>query len=163
MPLNVTLVKVCPEQTVWSAVGFTVGTGLTVISKVRAVPVQLPALGVTVIVAVWAVFGVKLIFPEPEAANPMAGLLFVQSKIAPEVPVKLTETGCPAHTVCEATGFTSAPEAMVTVNVRLGPAQMPVPGDTVMLAVPDVAAAVKLRFPVPLAGNPIAGLLFVHV
>ena len=63
---------------------FTVAIGFTVIVNVIGVPVQpLPVDGVTVIVAVVAF--VKLlavvkvgILPVPAAANPIAGLLFVQ-------------------------------------------------------------------------------------
>ena len=65
----------------------TVGVGLTVIEKFMAVPGQLidpeEFTGDTVIVAVMAVVpeltAVKEpIFPDPDAANPMDGVLFVQ-------------------------------------------------------------------------------------
>ena len=43
---------------------------------------------------------VKLILPVPEVADsPIAGLLFVQLNTAPVVPVKLTATGWPEHTL----------------------------------------------------------------
>jgi hypothetical protein len=64
--------------------------------NVWAVPVHPVATGVTVIVAVIAVVPVltavkEPMFPEPLAARPIAGLLFVQLNVVPATaPVKLT-------------------------------------------------------------------------
>lgn len=70
-----------------------VGLGLTVMVKVTSDPVCDPNTGVTVIVATcWEVTlaAVKLpMLPVPLAARPIAVLLLVQLKVAPEVPVKL--------------------------------------------------------------------------
>ncbi len=76
-----------PLQTTWFGIAFTVGVGLTVIVKVRCVPVHVVPpfvyVGVTVIVAVTgalvALVAVKLaISPVPEAANPIDGALLAQ-------------------------------------------------------------------------------------
>ena len=72
-----------PLQTVWLATGFTIGVGFTVMVNVIGVPVQVPILGVTVMVATSGPFVVLVvtkgrISPVPDAARPMAVLLFVQ-------------------------------------------------------------------------------------
>ena len=64
------------------------GVGLTVMVNVCGMPGQPAADGVTVIVAVTgalvALMAVKAgIFPLPEAAKPIVGLLFVQLKVVP--------------------------------------------------------------------------------
>jgi hypothetical protein len=65
------------------ATGSTVVEGFTVIVKVRGVPTQPLAVGVTVIVAITGVVPVFVavkvgIFPVPLAASPIVGSLFVQ-------------------------------------------------------------------------------------
>lgn len=96
-PLSVTAAVADPAHTAWLAIAFTVGVGLTVIVKLTGVPVQPEADdGVTVMVAVIGaavlLVAVKLgILPVPDAARPMAVLLFVQLYTVPAtVPVKLT-------------------------------------------------------------------------
>lgn len=83
-PVIVTAAVVCPAHTVWLAIAFTAGVGFTVIVKLTAVPVQADGdEGVTVMVAVIGaaviLVAVKLaILPVPDAAKPIAVLLFVQ-------------------------------------------------------------------------------------
>jgi hypothetical protein len=76
-----------PLQITWFDTAFTVGVGLTVIVKVRGVPVQvvppLVKLGVTVIVAVTGDVPVltaanEAMLPVPLAAKPIEVVLFVQ-------------------------------------------------------------------------------------
>ena len=62
------------------------------------------------------------------------------------------------------TGATVTTEAILMVNVWAGPAQAPpVPGATVIVALPAMAPARKLRLPLPLAAKPISVLLLVQV
>jgi hypothetical protein len=82
-PLMVTAAVAEPAQTAWFAIAFTDGVGFTVMVKVTGVPLQPAADGVTVIVAVIgaavALVAVKAaILPVPDAARPIAVLLFVQ-------------------------------------------------------------------------------------
>ena len=83
-PVIVTAVVAEPAHTAWLAIAFTDGVGFTVIVKLTGVPVQPEADdGVTVMVAVIGaavlLVAVKLgILPVPDAARPMAVLLFVQ-------------------------------------------------------------------------------------
>ena len=83
-------------QRVWSIGSDTEGVGRTVIVKVRAVPTQPFAVGVTVMVATMlleVVFtAVKAaILPVPVVAKPMLDVLFVQLKVVPvTVEVKAT-------------------------------------------------------------------------
>lgn len=77
-----------PLQTVWFETEATVGVGLIVMVKVVATPAHPATLAMTEIVAeigevppFVAVNAGKL--PLPEAARPMAGLLFVHVKVAP--------------------------------------------------------------------------------
>ena len=80
----------------------TFGTGLTVRVKFSVAPVHPAKDGVTVKfvrVGPPTLAAVKLILPIPVAPNPMAMLEFVQSKVAPAMPLKVTATMAPAHTV----------------------------------------------------------------
>lgn len=90
-----------PAQYVWLATALTFGTGFTVTVNVTGVPVQMApvvgeVVGVTVIVAVTGAVPLftptnEAMLPEPLAARPMAGLLFVQLKIVPATgPLKVT-------------------------------------------------------------------------
>lgn len=77
-----------------------VGSGLMVMTKLCAVPMQPPRLGVTLTVPVVStptLAAVKAILPVPLVPRPMAVLLFVQAKVAPEVPVNVVATGLPAQ------------------------------------------------------------------
>jgi len=87
------------SQRIWLFTGSTVGRGLMVMVNVRGVPEQVSPLlrkdGVTVMVAVT---GAALLlatvnggmFPVPEVARPMEGVLLVQLKFVPGMlPVKL--------------------------------------------------------------------------
>lgn len=82
-PPKLTAAVGAPLHNVWLVTVFTVGVGLIVIVNVLGVPKQPPAEGVTVMVDVMGVvpaFTVTngLMLPDPEAARPMAVLLFVQ-------------------------------------------------------------------------------------
>ena len=72
------------------------GAGLMTTVKVTAVPEQVPATGVTVMVAVCGVFPVlvlvKFRLPLPDAPKPIVVLLFAQLKVAPVLPLKMTPT-----------------------------------------------------------------------
>ena len=81
--VNVTAAVAAPTQSVWFATTFTVAVGLTVIIKLVGVEVHPPLTGVTVIVPVIGaavpLVAVKLgILPVPDAARPIAVLLFTQ-------------------------------------------------------------------------------------
>ena len=110
-----------PPQAVWSPGLSIVGLGLTVMVNVTGVPTQPAGLvGVTVMVPTSGLLtpaAVKLRLPEPEAGRPMAVLSFVHSKVAPELPVKLTVTCWPAQAVWLAGGLTVAAGLMVMVKV----------------------------------------------
>lgn len=89
-----------------------VGLGLTVIVNVMGVPVCGLNTGVTVIVATcWEVTfaAVKLaMFPVPLEARPIAVLLLVQLKVAPDVPVKaIADTMSPPQAWTLLTGSTT--------------------------------------------------------
>ena len=78
-----TAVVAAPLHKVWLDIELTVGVGFTVIVKLFAVPPQVLAVGVTVIVAVTAaepglVAVNEAMFPVPEAASPIPGVLLVQ-------------------------------------------------------------------------------------
>ena len=106
-----------PLQITWFDTEFTVGVGLTVIVKVRGVPVQvtppLVKLGVTVIVAVTGVVPVftptkEAMSPVPLAASPIEVVLLVQLYTVP-VTAPLNDTAvvlAPLQTVWLATVFT---------------------------------------------------------
>lgn len=157
-----------PPQTAMLAGGLTVLDGLTVIVKVCAAPAQEPICGVTVMVAVvvTATFAVvKFKSPAPLAGKPMAGLLFVQAKVAPAVPLKLAVAATPPQRVWLAGALIVGAGLTVMVNVCAGPGQAPIPGVTVMVAVSvaPVEALLKLILPLPEAPRPMAVLLLVQL
>lgn len=84
-PTNETAADEAPLQIVWSVTGLTVGVGFTVISNELTVPMQLLAVGVTVIVPVMAELpvlvpvneGIELPIPFPD--NPIFTFEFAQS------------------------------------------------------------------------------------
>jgi hypothetical protein len=90
----------------------TAGDGLTVMVKLTGVPVQTPATGVTVIVAITATVVVftavnAAILPLPLAAIPIEGVLFTQLYTV-AVPVKLIAVvDALLHTDWLKTGFTT--------------------------------------------------------
>ncbi len=142
-----------------------VGSGLMVMTKFCGVPVQPPRLGVTLmfpVVTTPTLAALKAMFPVPLAPKPMAVLLFVQAKVAPEVPVNVVATGLPAQAPT-ATGRSTIGAAMtVMVKFWLAPMQPLATGVTVTVPTP-MAAAVKLIFPAPLAASPMAVLSFTQL
>jgi len=117
--VNTTPEIVMPLQTVISDGTITVGEGFTVILYVEAMPVQLFALGVTVIRAVMAVAPVFVatkpgISPLPAELRPIAVFEFVQEYAAPATGLvkDVPETVFPLQiiisegTVTEGVGFT---------------------------------------------------------
>lgn len=105
-PPGTTNVVKAPLQTVWFAIGFTVGAGFTVIVNVVGVPVQPLAVGVTVMVALMGELPVLVavnagMVPFPLAARPMAVLLFAQLNVVPPTgPVGVTKVEeVPLHRV----------------------------------------------------------------
>lgn len=82
-------------HTVKLGIGSRMGTGLMVMVKLIGWPVQMPAMGITVMLAVCGlttVAPVKAMFPTPLGASPIPGLSFVQLKVVPAEPVRLTVT-----------------------------------------------------------------------
>lgn len=149
---------------------------LTVIVNVCGVPVQVgevPAVGVTVMVAVMGVEPVLVavkdeIFPEPLAPKPMAVLLLVQLKLAPAEPLKAgMVTDAPSQIVWLAGAVAVGNGLTVIVNVWAVPGHPATVGVTVIVAVTgDAVALVAVNapmLPVPLAAKPMAVLLFVQL
>ncbi len=137
-------------------------------------PGQPLAEGVTVMVAVTDVLPLFTavnagMFPLPLAANPMEVLLFVQLNwVLATEPVKLMAlVTVPSHTDWLAGCATSGDGFTVMVNVLGVPAQVRCTGVTVMVAVtgalPVLIAVKDAMLPVPLAGSPMDGLLFVQL
>jgi hypothetical protein len=80
--VKATGVVLWPEHSVWFAIVFTPGVGFTVMVNVCAVPGQPLAVGVTVTVAATGEVVVfvavnEAIFPVPDAARPIEGVLLV--------------------------------------------------------------------------------------
>ena len=170
VPVNATSVSEIQILFV-SAVALTTGAGLTVMVNVVAVPVQVtPPLvneGVTVIVETIGVAPVFVavnagIFPVPEAASPIAVLLFVQLNTVPVTPPAsvIAAEVVPAHTDLLVTAVTVGLGFIVIVNVTGEPLQLPDTGCTVIVAVIGAvvvfAAVNDAMFPVPDAPRPIA-------
>lgn len=128
-PVKAGIVTVAPSQTAWSAGSVTVGSGLTVMVKVCGVPGQPDIVGVTVIVATTGVVPAFVavnaaILPVPLAAKPMLGVLFVQLKVAPAVPLKVTAVVfAPAQTIWSVGSVTVGVGVTVTwwVSVAVQP------------------------------------------
>lgn len=173
--LKVMAVVDCPAHSVWLATVLTTAVGFTVIVNVMAVPGQPAATGVTVMVAVTGALvvfvAVKLaIFPVPEAASPMLGVLFVQLNTVPATGlVKVTAVvAAPLHTVWLAGVFTLGVGRTVSVAIIAGPSQPLILGIMVKVTVTGVVAVVvnvPLILPVPLAAIPVAAttLSLVHL
>jgi len=114
-----------PSHMAKFAGNITVGLGLTVIVKVAGGPVQLFKVGITVIVEV--IGEVELltakndgILPLPLAANPIAGLEFVQLNVAPAGVLNKAPSGIedPAQYVRFAGTVTTGRGFTVIINVR---------------------------------------------
>jgi hypothetical protein len=157
-----------------------VGVGLMVMVNVLDGPGQSvdPKLnvGVTVMVAdIGAVPGFRATndrLPVPFAPNPIAVLLLVHAyDVVPTVlfVVNVTAALAPLQNVWLAGWFTWPVGLTVIVNVLAGPGQFVPPllyvGVTTMVpvigAVPGLVPVNEI-FPVPIAGSPMAVLLFVH-
>lgn len=150
------------------------GVGLTVMVKVVGVPEQPFAFGVTVRVAIIAdipvLVVVKLgIMPLPEAAKPIDGVSFVQSKVVPEIlPVKeMVPLAAPLHLAKLAIEFTLGFGLTVMIKVLDKPEQELAIGLIVIVAVKGVvpvfiAVNAGIEF-VPEAGIPILVLLAVQL
>ena len=167
-----------PEQIVCEAgAADEFGVGFTSTVAVTGAPGQPLAVGVmvnvTVIGALVVLVNVPLMFPLPLAAMPVTVtvLSLVQLNVVPAtLPLStIVVIGIAEHTVCDAgvatafgIGFT------VIINVCGAPGQLLAVGVTVIVpaigAVPAlVAVKVGNELPEPLAPNPMAVLLFVHV
>jgi hypothetical protein len=173
-PVNVIAFVVAPLHRIWLAGCTTLGVGFTVIVNVLGAPGQPDAEGVTVIVAVTGVLlllmAVKAgIFPLPLAAKPIEVLLFVQLNVEPLTePVYATAAvEAPLHNIWFEGCTTLGVGFTVIVNICGGPVQPFADGVTVIVAITGtvpVLIAVKAGiFPIPLAANPIEGLLFVQL
>jgi len=170
---NVMAVVEAPLHNVCGEMSLTVGVGFTVIVNVSDVPVHTLAEGVTVMVAVTGVLPVlvaakEAILPFPVAANPMDGLLLVQSN---EVPATVSRKvmaveEAPLHNICGAMLFTVGVGFTVIVKVSWVPVHPLTEGVTVIVAVtgvvPVFVAAKEAMFPLPLAASPMDGLLLVQ-
>ena len=87
-----------------------VGNELMVRLKVSGIPVQPPRDGMTIILPVVStgkLAAVNAILPVPLAPSPIVVLLFVQEKVAPEVPVKDNITVVSAQKLVSGIGFTT--------------------------------------------------------
>ena len=131
--------------------------------------------GVTVIVALIGALVVFVVtnaamFPEPDAANPMAGLLFVQLYTVPAMadPVKLIAlVDPPTHTTWFGTALTWGVGRTVIKKVS-GIALHPFKDARTMIVatngvLPLFCATKAGMSPLPDAGKPMPGVLFVHV
>ncbi len=158
-------VTVAPAQTAILAGTVTFGAGLTVMVKFCVAPAQPIDVGVTAILAsvgALTLAAVKLMLPVPVAPSPMVVFELVQSKAGAPVPVKLTVTGAPAHTISFAGAAIVGTIFTSMVNVINGPLQPFKVGSTAMVALIPVNKAVKLMFPVPLAPSPTPVLSLVQ-
>ena len=180
-PLIVTAAVVVPLHTVWFAIAFTDGVGLTVIVNVTGGPAQpVAATGVTVIVAVTGAVPVLVamklgILPTPAPARPIEGWLFVHWKNTPGCElVKVTAVvAAPLHNIWlpGSGGFTTGVGFTVIVKVIGAPVQLTPPlvnvGVTVIVAVTGLLVgfnAMKLAIlPMPAEPRPMLVLLLVQL
>jgi hypothetical protein len=108
-------------------------------------------------------------FPFPLAPSPIAVLLFVQENVVPEIDAvnEVAGTDALSQTVKSAGTVNVAVGSTVMVKEEEVPAQPFIEGVTIIVAViarVSVLVAVKAGIlPEPLAPNPIAVLLLVHV
>ena len=107
--------------------------------------------------------------PEPEAASPTDGALFVQLNVVPlTVLTKLTgEIASPLQTVWLPTELRTGVGLTLIVNITAAPLQPFAIGVTEMIArIGDEVLFIPVNdgmFPVPLAARPIEGLSFVQL
>jgi hypothetical protein len=106
LPLKAIAVVFCPLHRVWFVGVETVGGGETVIVKFTGVPVQVPKEGVTemvltlLVVPVFTPLNDGMVFEPLAFVKPLFVLSFIQLKVAPEVPEKLTAVdACPGQIV----------------------------------------------------------------
>ena len=175
LPAKVTASVDVPLHFVWSAGLVTVGVGLTVMVKGTGVPSQPLILGVTVIVPVIVAVPVlvaenEVILPVPPAANPIAVLEFVQSYVTPLpiLPVKsIAPVDTPLHLVRLESGSTVGVGLTVMVKETGVPSQSLIFGVTVIVPVigevPVLVAVNEPILPVPVAANPMDGVLFIQL
>lgn len=175
-PLKLIAVVLVPLQTVWLPTTVTVGVGCTVIVKFCEGPVQVtdPKVysGVTVIVAIVVVAPAftatnDAILPVPDAARPIDGVSFTQLKTV-AVPEKFTDD---VLAVLQTTWLAGATTLGVGFTVIVKFVDTPVhplnTGVTVIVAttgtVPPFTPANAAMLPLPLAANPIEGVLLVQL
>jgi hypothetical protein len=141
--------------------------------KIKGTPGQLVADGVTVIEATTGAEPAFVavnegIFPEPLAASPIDGSLFVHVKVVPAVGLLMTiaVVVAPLQYVALAIGFTIGAGLTVMVNVMGVPTHPFAVGVTMIVAItgaePKLVAVKDGMFPFPLAARPIVGSLLVH-
>ena len=106
LPLKVIAVVFSPLHRVWFVGVETVGGGETVIVKFTGVPIQVPKEGVTemvltlFVVPVFTPLNDGMVFEPLAFVKPVFVLSFIQLKVAPEVPEKLTAVdACPGQIV----------------------------------------------------------------
>ena len=127
-----------------------------------------------VIGALVALMAIKLaIFPVPDAAKPIDGVVFVHVNTVPgTVPLKVTgAVGAPAHTAWLAGWFTFGVGLTVMVKVIDGPTQLVPPlvkvGVTVIVATTGALVALIAVndniSPVPAAAKPMEAVLLVQL
>lgn len=169
-----TKVELVPEQMVWLGTSkLTCGAGFTVIVKDCTDPGQLtlllPNTGVILMVAV---IGFAVLFtatnegilPDPEAANPIPGVEFVQLYPVPVPTSGMALLVAPLHTVTFAGAVTVGVGLTVIEKAVVAPLQeIPPPVNTevtvifpVMGFTPPLVTTNGAMVPVPLEFNPIA-------
>ena len=175
-PLNtIGWVEIKPHCII-SGIEFTVGIGLTVISKLTGIPVHELELGITVKRAVTGIFDTVVavnagILPIPEEAPiPMELLLVVHWYCVPLMadPLKLTgKVKVLAHRIWLSIGVMNGVGLIVIVKLIGKPLQLLEKGVTVICAVIGMLKLLVAEnaaiLPTPLAGKPIPVLLFVHL
>ena len=172
--MKFTAAVVAALHKVWSATGFTVGVGFTVMVKVTGVPGQPLTTGVTVTVedigAVPALVAVNgAILPVPDAPRPTAVLLLVQLYTVPATaPVKVTAAEvAPLHKVWFVTAATVGVGVTVIVKGTAGPVHPDISGVIVTVedigAVPVLVPVKEPMLPAPEAPRPVAVLLLVQL
>ena len=163
-----------PLHKVWLEGATTVGVGFTVIVKLCEGPVQVLVDGVTVMVAVTAavprlIAVNEAMFPEPEAARPMPGVVFVQlNVVAGTLPLKVTAVvGAPLHNVWLEGAVTLGVGFTVILKLCEVPVQLLAVGVTVIVAVtaavPRLVAVNDAIFPEPEDARPILEVVFVQL